>query len=865
MFPFTINKGKEEYMYRVLVVLVFFLASLSAQDSMAQFKWLRKKKNQKAQEEKVEKTHYEKEFLKAKCDSGFINVLCKDSNAYYFEIPKRMMDRDLLVVNKLSKVPAKLNDAGINQGIEFESLVVQFHLNEKEKKVFVMNYDPFVDSPEDANITKSVKRNFTKSILENFKVEAYNKDSSAVVIKVNKIYDGSEKSFINVFGSIGMGTSPSKSYGYIGKIKAFPENILVKTMQTSKIPGMESEARISVEVTSNLVLLPEEPMTPRFYDERVGYFKKDRWYFSDEQQEVDKRKIITRWRLEPKDPEAYARGELVEPKKQIVYYVDPATPKQWQQPIIDGVNDWNVAFEKAGFKNAITCKLVTEEDKDFDIDDVRYSVITYAASDQSNAMGPSVVDPRSGEIIEADVIWWHNVLVAVQDWMRVQTGIIDPKSRDNVFSDAHMGDAVRFVSSHEIGHTLGLAHNMGASFTYDIDSLRSRTFTKDAATAPSIMDYARFNYVAQEKDQLTHITPKIGVYDRFAIAWGYHFTGAKDAHDEKVWSSKTIRDAYKDKRCHFLPQQGMRDAVDPRAQIEDLGDDAMKASELGLINLKKTMPRIESWTTKEGDNYISAGRLLNGVIGQWHRYTYHVLANVGGVYQNNIVKGDKENAYQYVPGNIQKNAVNYLKKNVFTCPQWLFGADIFSRVYPIRISPIGYNEYEPTSSYYGALSYVMWDLLDDTRLHRMTLAKVKEGRKGYGPDQMLSDLYKHIFKKTISGQSLSFDDRMIEKTFVDALIISSDRNSSKVKSKKLHNEVVESWLKIEMPCFHEDCALHSTKKFKTGVRVDDIVSCKRGTLMRIERLLKSKRRSGDIATQNHYEDLLLRINQSLRQ
>ncbi|MDC1107281.1 DUF5117 domain-containing protein, partial [Prolixibacteraceae bacterium] len=527
-------------MLRVVATLIFLAAMVNPIDSSAQFSWLKRKKKDKDAKEEVVKTPYEKEFKKAKCDSGFINVLRKDTTNFYFEIPLKMMDRDMLVVNKLSKVPAKLNEAGLNQGIKFESLVVQFHLNREQKKVFVMNYKPFVQSPKNDNITKSVKRNFTKSILENFKVEAYNSDSTAVVIKVNKIYDGSEKSFVNVFGSVGIGTSPSKNYGYIGKIKSFPKNILVKTVQTTKIPGMESEARLTVEVTSNLVLLPKKPMTPRFADQRVGYFTEDRWYFNDAQQEVEKRELITRWRLEPKDPEAYARGELVEPKKQIVYYVDPATPKQWQQPIIDGVNDWNIAFEKAGFKNAITCKLITEADKNFDIDDVRYSVITYAASDQSNAMGPSVVDPRSGEIIEADVIWWHNVLVAVQDWMRVQTGIIDPKSRANVFSDKHMGEAVRFVSSHEIGHTLGLAHNMGASFTYTVDSLRSKSFTANAATAPSIMDYARFNYLAQESDHLTHITPKIGVYDIFAIQWGYHFTGVKDAHDENKWSRKTI-------------------------------------------------------------------------------------------------------------------------------------------------------------------------------------------------------------------------------------------------------------------------------------------------------------------------------------
>ncbi|MDC1106709.1 zinc-dependent metalloprotease, partial [Prolixibacteraceae bacterium] len=278
---------------------------------------------------------------------------------------------------------------------------------------------------------------------------------------------------------------------------------------------------------------------------------------------------------------------------------------------------------------------------------------------------------------------------------------------------------------------------------------------------------------------------------------------------------------------------------------------------------------VEKWTTETGDDYVVAGKLMNGIIGQWHRYSYHVLANIGGVYQNNIVKGDKENAFEYVPGKTQKEAIEYLDKNVFTFPKWLFNAPIYKKVYPIRSSPVGYNEYEPTSSYYGAISYVMWDLLSDIRMHRMTLAKDAQGRSGYGPDQMLEDLYKHIFRGTIKGKNLSFNERMIEKTFVDALIIASDRNASKEKGKKLHSEEVESWLHVGMPCFHKDHdhqihQLESNKRFKTGLRSDDIVSCKRGTLVRIEKLLKAKRYTGDIATRNHYEDLILRIDQSLR-
>lgn len=832
-------------------LIVIIALVIGANSYAGIFSFLKKKKSK---QNTVEKTvdKFKELTDSAKVDTGMFTVYNKKGD-YYFLIPKDILNRDFLIVNKVSGVPANFNDAGINKGMNYENLVVQFQLNKEQKKIYVLNYKPFVEVDSMSNIKESVAANFSKSILEYFDIEAYNADSTAVLVKVNKVYDGTKTSFNNVFGMTGVvGASPLEDYSYIKQMKSFPKNIVVKSLHTTQIPSAQTEGKLTIKVTSNLVLLPEKPMTPRFEDSRVGYFSIPRWYFNDQQHELERKRVVTRWRLEPKDKDKYFRGELTEPIKPIVFYIDPATPQQWKQKIIEGVYDWQKAFETAGFKNAIIAKEVSEDDKDFDIDDVRYSVITYVASHRANAMGPSVFDPRSGEIIESDVVWWHNVMTSVHSWMRVQTGIIDPKSRSNKFSDEHLGNAIRFVSSHEIGHTLGLKHNMGASYFYPVDSLRSPAFCKKMATAPSIMDYARFNYVAQPGDGVKDITPKIGVYDKFAIEWAYrYYPENNDAHKEQKLSQELIKQAYKDKNCHYIAQQSMRTAIDPRAQSEDLGNNAVKASEYGLKNLHRIMPQILEWTAEDGASYLEAGKLLNAVIGQWYRYAYHVLTNVGGVHINNTIQGDRQQTYTHVEKQIQKDAVNYLLKNVFTYPQWLFSGEIYRYVYPVKESPKGYRSYTPFSNYKNMQSYIMWDLLTNERLDRMISNELSNGQKAYTATELLDDLYKGIFKNTLRKKSLGLVERATQKAFVDALIIAVDRAAvAKVgKSKKLTN----------MQYNFETEVIFSGPK-----RVSEAISLKRGILLEIEKLLKQRVGTGDKTTRYHYEDLLLRIKQSLK-
>ncbi len=637
----------------LLMATLMMLLALTT-DSYA---WgFRKRKAEKTDTAIVKTGRYDEITKKAKSRDGMFTIHQVEGD-WYFELPDTLMGRDLLIVNKVSGVPYELNDAGLNKGMSYEDKLIRFHKDIVQKKVWVTTWNPRVSVPEGDAIARSVKDNYREAVIEQFPIEAFNNDSTAVLIKVNKVFDGSEKSFNDLYNSISLGTAVKRELSRIASMKSFPQNIVVKSFLTTQVTEGHESVPVTVETTTNIVLLPEQPMKPRFADNRVGFFSTPHIYFNDKQQAVEKRELVHRWRLEPKpeDVEKYKRGELVEPVKPIVFYIDPATPAQWREAIKAGVFDWQEAFEAAGFKNAVVAKDAPADDPDFDIDDSRYSVITYAASQQANAMGPSVIDPRSGEIIEADVVWWHNVMTLLHTWMQVQTAPVDPRARFNTFEDEYMASAIRFVSSHEVGHTFGLKHNMGASYAFPVDSLRSRTFTaKMGGTASSIMDYARFNYVAQPEDGVERITPVIGMYDKYAINWAYRWLDVEEPHEELPVLNEWITAHSGDPMYWYGEQQDSRDPIDPRAQDEDLGNDLIKANRYGILNLKRIVPNIEKWTSAPGENYIQAGKLLMAVINQWKMYAGHVMAYVGGFYINNPVAG--EDFCRYVPVE-KKNSV----------------------------------------------------------------------------------------------------------------------------------------------------------------------------------------------------------------
>ena len=839
------------------------------------FPWKKNKKKETTEE--VSKTDFEKIASESNLVSrGMFNVYAQDGK-YYFEIPVSLLQRDMLVVNKLQRVPFELNDAGVNRGTNYETQMIRFEWNKEEKKIRVRQSRPLPESPENDAITRSVRDNFISPLIADFKQEACNADSTAVIIQINDIYDGSETSINNVFDNINLGTSAIKDLSRIMSIKAFPNNIVATSELTTKVREGMSAVNVTVEVSSSLVLLPEKPMMGRLDDPKVGYFTKDLLYFSDSQQKTEEKKYITRWRLEPKpeDREAYLRGELVEPEKPIVFYIENSTPYRWRKYIKQGIEDWQVAFERAGFKNAIIAKELPDSIAT-NADDINYSVVTYAASSKANAMGPSILDPRSGEILEADIMWWHNVISMVQEWITVQTGAIDPKARGTKLPDEMMGDAIRFVACHEVGHSLGLRHNMMGSWTFPTDSLRSKSFTdKMNSTASSIMDYARYNYVAQPGDGVTAVSPHIGPYDIFAIEYGYRWYGLPTPEAEKNVLYDFLN-KHNGRLYKYSEAQDPRSAVDPRAQNEDLGDDPVRSSELGIANLKRIVPEIIKWTTtgEKGQTYEEASRLYYAVITQWNNYLYHVMANIGGIYIENTTVGDGVKTYTYVEKEKQEASLDFLLNEVLCYPRWLFDTEISDYTFLLRKNPTGVIEYAPSQILKNTQGYIFWDLLSNDRLMRMLENELKNGKKAFTVVEMMDKMHNSIFATTIKGGTPDVMERNLQKGFLDALITAAAESEGVKINKQLTTTSGNPYLFHHTPwCSHDEFAIEQAERmgarrelsFYGGQvnRISDAISVKRGELLRIKKLLESRRNTSDTAARYHYDDMILRINTAL--
>ncbi len=839
------------------------------------FPWKKNKKKETTEE--VSKTDFEKIASESNLVSrGMFNVYAQDGK-YYFEIPVSLLQRDMLVVNKLQRVPFELNDAGVNRGTNYETQMIRFEWNKEEKKIRVRQSRPLPESPENDAITRSVRDNFISPLIADFKLEACNADSTSVIIQINDIYDGSETSINNVFDNINLGTSAIKDLSRIMSIKAFPNNIVATSELTTKVREGMSAVNVTVEVSSSLVLLPEKPMMGRLDDPKVGYFTKDLLYFSDSQQKTEEKKYITRWRLEPKpeDREAYLRGELVEPEKPIVFYIENSTPYRWRKYIKQGIEDWQVAFERAGFKNAIIAKELPDSIA-ANADDINYSVVTYAASSKANAMGPSILDPRSGEILEADIMWWHNVISMVQEWITVQTGAIDPKARGTKLPDEMMGDAIRFVACHEVGHSLGLRHNMMGSWTFPTDSLRSKSFTdKMNSTASSIMDYARYNYVAQPGDGVTAVSPHIGPYDIFAIEYGYRWYGLPTPEAEKDVLYDFLN-KHNGRLYKYSEAQDPRSAVDPRAQNEDLGDDSVRSSELGIANLKRIVPEIIKWTTtgEKGQTYEEASRLYYAVITQWNNYLYHVMANIGGIYIENTTVGDGVKTYTYVEKEKQEASLDFLLNEVLCYPRWLFDTEISDYTFLLRKNPTRVIEYAPSQILKNTQGYIFWDLLSNDRLMRMLENELKNGKKAFTVVEMMDKMHNSIFATTIKGGTPDVMERNLQKGFLDALITAAAESEGVKINKQLTATSGNPYLFHHTPwCSHDEFAIEQAERmgarrelsFYGGQvnRISDAISVKRGELLRIKKLLESRRNTSDTATRYHYDDMILRINTAL--
>jgi len=761
----------------------------------------------------------------AKSDEGlFTSHFVGDK--LYFEIPIDLFEKDMLLVSRIAKVPAGFGGGYVNAGSKVNEQVVRWSKRGNNVDVKVISFEN--QSDEESPIYQSVEANNFFPILYSTKILAYNSDSTAVVVEVNSLFENDIEAINGVSPTLKKRykvkrLDPNRSY--IESAHSYPTNVEVKhlmTYEAEEPPERGQAGTISLLMNQSMILLPEDKMMPRLADDRVGWFTVKKYDYDSEELKSDDFELIRRWRLIPKDIEAYKRGELVEPVKPIVYYLDPATPVKWRPYFKQGIEDWNVAFEKAGFKNAIIAKdpPSKEEDPEFSPEDMRYSMVRYVASTTRNATGPSVTDPRTGEIIGSSIIWYHNHLRSYRNRYMIEAGAQNPSARTLNTPEKEIGEMMRMVIAHEIGHALGLPHNMKASAAYPTDSLRSAKFTQQYGLTPSIMDYARVNYVAQPGDEGVRYIRMMGPYDLYAINWGYRYLPeAKTSREEKSVLDKWILEKAGDPVYEF---GGGYDGVDPQSQRESLGDDQVKASEYGLANLKRVVPNLVEWTAKEGYNYDDLNEVYGELTGLWRGYVTHVITNIGGVYETSKTSNQEGAVYQPVPKEMQKKAVNFLNTHAFTTPEWLLDQDLLTRI---------------ESS--GAIERVqnlqtraLTTVLDEKRLKRMITNEQVSGNQAYTAIELMNDLRTGIFSELYAGRKADAYRRNLQRSYIDA---------ASAYVQKLKAEDSE------------------------GIVKSDIIALMRGDMERLKRDLNQRKNNvNDPLTRYHWNDLVARIDSGLR-
>ena len=687
-------------------------------------------------------------------DEGLFNVYTK-KDKYYFEVPDSLIGSEMLMVTRVSKASVSLPSS--LRGTKLNEQVLRW---EKKNDNFLLRESSYVNYANDSlPINQAVTNSNFEQILFKFKIEARNDSLKSNLIDVTSLFSSDVK-------PLGYPQSSRKSskissldtkLSFIESIKSYPKNIEIRHVKTYRSSDTES-GTLSMEINNSMILLPKKPMKKRYFDQRVGWFTVSQTDYGIDNQEAKTVKFLQRWRLEVKDEdiEKFKAGELVEPKKPIIYYIDPATPKKWRKYLKQGVEDWQIAFEAAGFKNAIIAKdpPSKEEDPDWSPEDVRYSVIRYIASPILNASGPRVSDPRSGEIIESDINWYHNVMKLLRNWFFIQTSVINENVRSPEFDNETMGRAIRFVSAHEVGHTIGLPHNFASSNAYPVDSIRSKTFTKKYGIAASIMDYARFNYIAQPGDEGVSLVIDIGPYDKYSTMWGYKPIFDLNAEEEKPILNKWITEKA-DNPMYRYGESG----IDPSAQTEDLGDDAIKASNYGIENLKRIIPNLINWTTEDGEDYEDLQYMYGQVASQFSRYMGHVTTNVGGVYQQFKTSDQDGPVYSHVDKSYQKNCVKFLNQNLFDTPMWMIDENILNKIqFTGALDRIR-----------GLQSSYLNRLLDFGRLARMIENEALNGRSSYTINELMLDLKNGIFSELNDNSNIDIFRRNIQRAFIQRL------------------------------------------------------------------------------------------------
>jgi hypothetical protein len=701
---------------------------------------------------------------RAVSDPGGITVHRVDDR-YFFEVPDSLLRRDFLFVSRISGLPASFGGLAY-AGMSIEDRVVRWERTGDRIALRTMEVSAYAD--DSLPIARSVTTNNVGPILAAFPIQAFGRDSTTYVVDVTDFFAGDTP------GISGLNAAQRRQWqvrrldparSFINTVKSFPLNVEVRHTQTfdaGEPPGDRTSGTISMEMSQSLVALPKVPMRPRYADQRIGYITHERVNYGLDQQKAATQTFIRRWRLEPKDPAAYARGELVEPVKPIEYYIDPATPAKWRPYVRLGIEDWKKPFEAAGFKNAIVAKdaPTPEQDPDWDPEDIRYSVVRWSASLVRNAVGPSTADPRTGEIIESDINWYHNHMRSYRNRLMIETGAANPAARSLEIPEDLMGETMRQVITHEVGHALGLPHNMVASSSFPVDSLRKATFTRKYGVSATIMDYARQNYIAQPEDKLEpkDFIRRLGPFDDYVINWGYRvLPQAPTPEAERPILNGWYVNQKGPMPYRYVPQQ--YSGIDPRAQTEDMSDDPVRASGYAVANLKRVVPNLVPWITKPAQSYQDLEELYTETIGMWATYMGHVTTLIGGMNVDFKTGEQAGPVYHPVPKAKQKAALQFLAENVFRTPTWLAPDDILSRIGP----PAG------GGSLATRQANVVTQLLDARRLMRLVESEALNEADAYSLTEYLGDLRRAVWGTPGSGSAPDANRRTMQRVYLERL------------------------------------------------------------------------------------------------